>query len=380
MYKREQMVVCAISILIVMTAFTVVLLQPMNATVVVTFGNSDAEYLAVSTLTQNIDNVAVVRYGTIEYNLAKLRCSESIIFVGHGSEDGISSKSGLVRDTSIAQDIRSTSASNIYVLACNSGGLADQEGLEGLISFRGFIDAELGALAIATRINLSRGLAKQADDTFNLLINVFTSKLFGRSPYLPLRIIDGGGGGGGGGGSSPPPTGHYLSAAELNNFIATLIISNIIALICASAVYFLSAHFAAAASESVVIIDVSWRTLLKSLLIYIAIYGATSAGAAINTIFGGVTNLAFALAAAVSNAVNIAISRMNPVEWLVFIGLTALEIIAIILTAGVALEARLAVAAVVATVNACIIGVADYSDSDGTPCMSLLEAISQLCR
>jgi hypothetical protein len=297
-----------------------------------------------------------------------------MVYVGHGTDDGIQYRSGFVSSVRLAVDLKSSAASSIYILACKSGGLTDKEELGRIVAFRGIVDAEIGALAVATRINLSKGLAQQAEATFALLIAAFESKLFQLTPFLPLRYDRGGGGGGSGGGTSGP----YLSSAEVNHFLAVLVISVAVAMLSAYAIYHFSAHFAAGATQAVYLADLSWKALGRALLTAIAVNGATAASVAINTSFGGIGNMATLFAPVVANAVDIAVNRMNIIEWIFFIELIAIETLLIIISCGYGLAARVALAAVIAVVNAAVIGTADYYDSDGTPCGTVMEAISQI--
>jgi hypothetical protein len=123
----------------------------------------------------------------------------------------------------------------------------------------------------------------------------------------------------------------------------------------------------------------TYRELFQTVLVLYAInLGRMTITTAINQIFGSPDNMAWALLTTVQSTVSIAISKMNPIEWMIFIGLTALETILLIIAGGYGFVARIAGAIIVASLNAAVVGVADYFDSNGTPCMSVFAAISQL--
>jgi len=329
----------------------------MTGTIIVAFDGSTEERAAIKVLTEELDNTKVVQYGSFEYHLVKMRAINSIVFIGHGDENGIRNRGDIISSEEFGPQVQSCIARDVYVLSCFAGGLTEQADLDRSVTFSGVIDAEMGALAIAIRVLLSKGKIDRADSAFDRFVDVLEERIENPDTFLPLA---------------------YLSNAELYNFIATLAIGIVIGIISASAVFALSQHFAPAATEAAAVINITYRELFRSLLVAIAINGASAASTFINSIFGGVYSMAIALETVVWNTVNIAINRMNFFEWLLFIALTALEVILIILTGGYGLVARIAAATLIATMNAAIIAIADYSDNNGTPCMSVLEAISQI--
>ncbi|MHA1772274.1 MAG: hypothetical protein ACTSYL_00735 [Candidatus Thorarchaeota archaeon] len=377
--KKYEITILLICLMVSSTGFIGAFSQPIANDIIVTFGHTAAETKAVRTLVTNLDNPLIVEYGTIGYTMAKMRGVRSLILVGHGTDKGVAYHGRIINTKTIARDIGQSVAQNYYILACHSEKIASHTNLVNVVAFKGIVDAEIGALTVATVIRLRKGQIDLAFNVFDKLTSTLRAKYSGESTFMPLHVDDGTGSGGGGGSSPPPPPTYngFFSEAEKNHFIAILLIGAAASIICTSAVYLLGKKFAPAAEEAVSEISATTKDKIVQVLIRVGKY-STPANTAINTIFGSLFVLAMALSDAVSKCVSIAINNMNLAEWALFISLTALETLAIILSAGEALAVRIVVGITVAVANADIIGWADYMDSDGNPCGSVLEAISQL--
>lgn len=343
--------------------------QPLANPLIVMFGNSAEETEAVKTLESNLQDSIVVEFGSLDYALAKMRCIGPIIYVGHGSGDAIAGNLASADSLRINAEIKSSIASTIYLLSCNSADISDSIDSTKVKGFNQAIDAHIGAGVIAVRVLLEFGLLDKAASAFSNLLEIAQLKISGAIPFLPLYMLDPGGGG-----SSSGP---YLSIAERNNFLAVLIIGILIAVIGTAAIAAISSKFASGASSAAAAASSSVKSATKTIITKIATAGGTSISTIITAMFGGFLAFATAFGPTVKHAFDIAKNNMNVGEWIIFTGLVIGEILAVVLTGGQALWVRIAASAGVALVNAGIIGTTDYFDSDGTPCKSVMQAISQ---
>ncbi|MCF2137164.1 MAG: hypothetical protein K9W43_07945 [Candidatus Thorarchaeota archaeon] len=349
---------------------------PISNTVIVTFGNSLEEQAATKTLVTELDNPIVVSYGSLDYTLLKHRAYKSMVFVGHGSEQGIQYHHSLIPAKMIDHETKTNAAKNYYILSCNSASMLSDH-RRNVKGFASAIDAEIGALIVSIYINADQRTGANFDKTFEKALALLSSKIDGESPYLPLATyLDPGSGGGGSGGSGGSTS--YFSAAEKENFYRTLIVSVIFAVIGTVAFHYAGKFFARGASESKVV-EASGKTLGKmftTVIKELVKKGASAAGKIITAVFGGFMSLAKTLVSSVKDAWYIATHKMNAKEWAIFTALVLAEIALAFATGGSSLAVKISASVGVALVNVAIIGITDYKDSDGTPCKSIFQAIS----
>ena len=275
-----------------------------------------------------------------------------MVFVGHGSEDGIGKANALT----IIQDIKNSPASHIYLLACGSNEIAKINPSLGIIGFGPAVDAEIGAMAIALRMAMNLRLVEKIDSMFDRFIDIAGCKIKGLIPILPL----------------------YYSDAERDNFFQILLISIGLSVIGTLAFHYLGPHFSFAASAAVNGAQTGLKAAIRRAVVYIATHGGIGAtNAAITIAFGGVMTFATQMGPVFVTFMNIAINRMSYWDWCLYIALTIGEIAFIVLTASLALWYRIAAGIAIAMINTAVIGLADYADPDGVPCTSVFEAISQ---
>jgi hypothetical protein len=109
---------------------------------------------------------------------------------------------------------------------------------------------------------------------------------------------------------------------------------------------------------------------------FVVTYGISSLGQGVTNIYGGYTQMVGDWLDITVNSIEEWTSNMSAGEWAIFIGICALELLVIILTAGSEAAVRLGVGIALAAATAAGVAIIDALDSDGTPTQSLLQAIS----
>ena len=121
---------------------------PVMADVVVVMHRDSAVNTAVRTITENVPDVWVVEYGSLDYALTIHRAFGRVVWVSHGSEEGILTQSRMLSWKAFSSRTAMTPGKDI-VLACESGNINKYVSPTIAVGFDGLVDATLGAL-IAT--------------------------------------------------------------------------------------------------------------------------------------------------------------------------------------------------------------------------------------
>ncbi|MFW9768254.1 MAG: hypothetical protein ACFFF9_16475 [Candidatus Thorarchaeota archaeon] len=354
MNKKKQMVVVLFCIIFASTNFIAIFTQPIVSPVIVTFGNTRAEIASIEVLQTEYPDAITVQYGSLDYYLIKGRCFGPMVYVGHGTGDSI----GNADARQIILDIKTSPAPYTYLLSCGSNEIANIELSRNIVGFGQVIDADMGALVVALRIAVDFHMVEKVESIFDQFLEIARGKISGQIPILPLA---------------------YFSNAERDHFLGALLLSIGIAILGPIVFSALAQRFSLAAAAAANTAATGVKAAIKRLVIYFATHGGVgSVMTGINILFGGVFAFATQLGPTFVTFINIAVNSMNIFEWMIWIALTAVEIAVIVLTATAALWIRIAASLGIALFNVGAIGWTDYWDANGTPCGSLLEAISQL--
>ncbi len=121
---------------------------PVMADVVVVMHRDSAVNTAVRTITENAPAVQVVEYGSLDYALTIHRAFGRVVWVSHGSEEGILLRSGMMTWKRFSRLTTLTPGRDI-VLACESDRVNEYVSSSQAIGIGGTIDATLGGLFVA---------------------------------------------------------------------------------------------------------------------------------------------------------------------------------------------------------------------------------------
>jgi len=164
-----------------MLAFSSAFSTPITATVLVKLDDAPAINQAVKTVLANVENILVVRYGSTEYVLTVWRAVGHIIWLGHGSEQGIRLMGSMVGWESFVINIKRTTPGRSILLSCFAvKALQYNDGGSDLITIgAGYIDAVLGGMLVSYILTGSASLISQT-------IHRVASLLRGDAVFLPL--------------------------------------------------------------------------------------------------------------------------------------------------------------------------------------------------
>ncbi|MGQ4871069.1 MAG: hypothetical protein ACP6IT_04455 [Candidatus Thorarchaeota archaeon] len=124
---------------------------PVFSDVVVVMYHDSAVNTAVRTITENVPDIRVVEYGSLEYAMTIHRVVGRVVWVSHGSEDGILAGSQLLSWRVFSSITRLTLGRDI-VLACYSEYLTRsvESTRIGVLSIGGIVDAVMGGLVASS--------------------------------------------------------------------------------------------------------------------------------------------------------------------------------------------------------------------------------------
>jgi hypothetical protein len=366
------MAVLSICVVFASTSFIGALSTPLANTIIVSFGHTEAETAAIDILHEEIPNAINVDFGGFQYNLLKMRAIGPVIYVGHGNTQGIQNGKTVVSAERMACEVKSCASSEIFIIACNSENIAAHDKSGRVHGFSNFIDAELAALETVIRISVSQRDISTAFRVFDRFMNVAQNKISGNSEVLALPLVLDPGTGGGG---STPPPGPYFSSAELWNAIKIFALGLVFALVGFGLSAAMDKCFASLDGiVSYLGIGPTATTKMQAVFSFVKTFGIAAMKTAVTNVYGGWSNMVGAWLQIAVNVLDDWTSNMSVGEWAIFIGICALEILVIILTAGSEAWVRLLAGIGIAAVTAGTIAIADALDSDGTPCKSLLQA------
>jgi hypothetical protein len=134
---------------------------PIGADIIVLMSRDSSTMDAADEIDKNSQNVITVEYGSLQYGLAILRSVGKVIWISHGSEDGIISHGALIDWAEFANSINSLPGKDI-VLACHSEIIYERAPTAKPIAIGGNIDAILGGLIVSWLIRPNPDILGQA--------------------------------------------------------------------------------------------------------------------------------------------------------------------------------------------------------------------------
>jgi hypothetical protein len=102
----------------------------------------------INAITSYDENILVIKYGSIEYALMMHRIIGTVVWISHGSEDGIALESKTLSWEDFVSNIHLTSGKDV-VLACESDQVYSYVSHKEAIAFDGAVDAILGGFFVA---------------------------------------------------------------------------------------------------------------------------------------------------------------------------------------------------------------------------------------
>ncbi|MFW9832790.1 MAG: hypothetical protein ACFFEK_02250 [Candidatus Thorarchaeota archaeon] len=150
--RRQNVLVYSVILTILMPLAIMPLSSPVLANLVVRMSDDVSTEQAITTLECNTQNLVVVDYGSLEYFLMIGRAVETVIWVSHGSDQGILVGNSVMSWQRFSYDIKMTPSRDV-VLACDSSELSSYLSPGEAFLFDGAIEATLGALIASFILN-----------------------------------------------------------------------------------------------------------------------------------------------------------------------------------------------------------------------------------
>ncbi|MBY8999851.1 MAG: hypothetical protein KGD64_02960 [Candidatus Heimdallarchaeota archaeon] len=211
--QKSKILIGVISLIFLATSMPLIqaFSAPIPTQLVVKLDDTATVNTAISNLKQNTKNIAIVEYGSTEYDLTYWRTLGAVIWVSHGTDEGVSINGKLASWDQLEAPILRTPNKDV-VLACYSGSLLQQTELSSndVLTFDDEIDSVIGSLLVSYLVTKDSTILPKVTSR---LLEVYTNP----TQYDPLAfVVDDGGGG-----TTPPPSyviGH-LSSVELTYWL-----------------------------------------------------------------------------------------------------------------------------------------------------------------
>lgn len=121
---------------------------PVMSDMIVVMHHDDAVHTAVRTITDNVHNVRVIEYNSLEYVFTIHRVVGRVVWVSHGSDNGINTNDETIPWEEFSHNIHITPNRDI-VIACHSANINNFVSTADVIGIDGLVDAQLGGLVAA---------------------------------------------------------------------------------------------------------------------------------------------------------------------------------------------------------------------------------------
>lgn len=161
-------------ILILMVTISPIVIAPLSTPipndVVVVMSDDDSVMKSVETIKANIENLMIVTYGSLEYTLSIHRVTGQVVWVSHGSDEGIAANHETIAWQQFARDVQATPRKDI-IIACYSANINNFVSEQEAIGIDGLVDAQLGGLIAACLLAPSLGIIEKAITHMNDLLS-----------------------------------------------------------------------------------------------------------------------------------------------------------------------------------------------------------------
>lgn len=188
---KKKNILCGVMVLIIMSPlFVMPLSSPIFSNVVIVMHEDDATALTLDTLRANVPDLQVIIYNSPLYRLSLFRLVRPILWLSHGTDEGILAGSQVMSWCDFAHLTRLT-PSNDFILACESSGVNEYVSTKEAIGFDGKMDARLAGL-IGSIMILSQNLglmSEQIRGVLDVAFELIADLVAGVLAFVPLGMI-----------------------------------------------------------------------------------------------------------------------------------------------------------------------------------------------
>jgi hypothetical protein len=163
--KGKKIVIASVTIIALFVFCTTIeygLTAPITNPIVVKMDNSPAVNTATETLQENTPGAAVVDYNSLAYDLDMWRAYGGVIWVGHGSQQGVETQQGSLSWKDLAAKVEDTPSKDVILTCYSAAILAYVPQGKVPLAFRGVMDAKLGALIVSYALTKNKAILGEA--------------------------------------------------------------------------------------------------------------------------------------------------------------------------------------------------------------------------
>ncbi|MDF1538718.1 MAG: hypothetical protein P1Q69_07430 [Candidatus Thorarchaeota archaeon] len=177
-YEKSQYLL--LMMLIVSPMAIMPLSIPIMSDMIVVIDRDDSVNIAVQTIKENVQNVKVVEYNSLDYALNIHRTFGKVTWVSHGSEEGILVEKETISWRKFSSMTMLTLGRDI-ILACESANICSFATPGSVIGFNGAVDAMLGGLVVSYLLEREQVVLEKAYERVFDIIS-------GNVDYRPLDL------------------------------------------------------------------------------------------------------------------------------------------------------------------------------------------------
>ncbi|MHA1583415.1 MAG: hypothetical protein ACTSYM_13085 [Candidatus Baldrarchaeia archaeon] len=179
------------TIVLIVLSMTLIpaLTSPVASPVIVVLSGDEPVMYTANKIGELLQNAMIVEKNSMFGTLILMRAVGEVIYVGHGTQQGIKVGGNIVGWENFAKEIRHIPSKTIYVAACYSENLAkiaEKKGLSKLIfGFRGLVDADEAAYITTATIFAMMGNVEKTIKLLNEFIQLTIEKINQPWKYKP---------------------------------------------------------------------------------------------------------------------------------------------------------------------------------------------------
>lgn len=157
------------------------LTSPITSPVIVVLSGDEPVIYTANKISELLQNAIIVKKNNIFENLILMRAVGEVIYVGHGTQQGIKVGGNIVSWENFAKEIHRFPSKTIYVAACYSENLAkivEKKGLSKLIfGFKGLVDVDEAAYITTAIITVTKGNIEKTGELLKELTKIMFGKI-----------------------------------------------------------------------------------------------------------------------------------------------------------------------------------------------------------
>lgn len=153
------------------------LTSPVAFPVVVVLSGDEPVMYTANKIGELLQNAMVVEKESVFGTLILMRAVGEVIYVGHGTQQGIKVGGNIVSWESFTEEIRHIPSKTIYVAACYSENLAKIEKTKMVFGFKGLVDVDEAAYLTTATIAAAKGDMGKAQKLLKELTEIMIGKI-----------------------------------------------------------------------------------------------------------------------------------------------------------------------------------------------------------